>query len=400
MNILYLCDEYPPGRHGGIGTVVQMLAKAMSAKGHQVTVAGFYDWGYGGEDEFLDGDVKVYRFRRRLSHSLFKRQDSLFGRALFKLCRISGVFQRDIEKSLVKYKIFIEQLIEQYNIDIIEMPDYNDYVRFCNSYVPFPKFSVPVVAKLHGSLTYIGENNNKPIPQYMKDMEHDILLQASSVCSVSKYRAEMANTYHEYDGEIKVMYNGIDTTTIGSYQTINEKRVIFTGTLNENKGISQLAKAWNKVIEEVPDAELIVFGKGPVERVKALMTTQARKTVSFMGHVNRQELFRYLGEASIAIFPSFAESFALAPMEAMACGTAVIYTSRTSGPELVDEGVNGLLVDPGNVADIAEKIIKLLSDKALTDKLAANGKQWVVDSFDMGVVADKHTDYYKQVLAS
>jgi len=72
VNILYLCDEYPPGRHGGIGTAVRLLARQVAAQGHNVVVAGFYDWGYGGEDEFIDGQVKVYRFRRGLASPALK----------------------------------------------------------------------------------------------------------------------------------------------------------------------------------------------------------------------------------------------------------------------------------------------------------------------------------------
>ena len=64
MNILYLCDEYPPGRHGGIGTSVRLLARQMAKMGHHVVVAGLYGPGYGGANEFSDEGVKVYRFRR------------------------------------------------------------------------------------------------------------------------------------------------------------------------------------------------------------------------------------------------------------------------------------------------------------------------------------------------
>lgn len=398
MNILYLCDEYPPGRHGGIGTVVHMLAHAMANLGHTVTVAGFYDWGYGGEDEFQDGKVKVYRFRRGLSSKLFQQQDAFLSRVLFKFCKVSGLFQRDIKQSLVKYKDFVEQLIEKHDIDIIEQPDYNDYIRFCNSYVPFPKFSVPTVAKLHGSLTYIALNNKQEVPTHFRKMEQQILGQVEAVCSVSKYRADMAKVYKEYAGEIAVMYNGIDTTNIPSYKTKYSNRVVFTGTLNANKGIFQLAKAWNKVIAKRPDAELIVFGKGPVEKIKVLLEESVKGSVYFKGHVPREELFQYLGESAVAIFPSYAESFALAPMEAMATATAVIYTKRTSGTELITDGEDGLLVDPDDIQDIAEKIVTLLTDENKTATIGAKGKLRVEKSFDMKVVAQNHTNYYQEVL--
>ena len=63
MNILYLCDEYPPGQHGGIGTSVRSMARELVKQGHRVVVAGLYSPGYGGADEFVDNGVKVYRFQ-------------------------------------------------------------------------------------------------------------------------------------------------------------------------------------------------------------------------------------------------------------------------------------------------------------------------------------------------
>lgn len=398
MNILLLCDEYPPGRHGGIGTVVQMQAREMVRQGHTVIVAGFYDWGYGGENEFEDQGVKVYRFRRGLASSLLKKQDALPVRAVYRLLRTTNIFQLDIKNSLHRYYEFVERLIGEYRIDIIEMPDYNDYVRFCNSYVSFPKFSVPVIAKLHGSLTYIGYMNGKGIPPHWQQMEHDILLQADAVCSVSHYRADMANKIGEYNGEIDVLYNGIDTSIIGDYNTKYPSRIVFTGSLTENKGIYQLIKAWNIVKDQSPDAELYLFGKGPIERIREGLTATAKSSVHFKGHVDRASLFQYLGEAQAAIFPSYAESFALAPMEAMACGTPIIYTSRTSGPELIANEVDGLLVDPDDVEGIASQILKLLENKELAKKIGSTGQKKVKVEFDISVVVARHIDYYKEVL--
>ena len=99
MNILYLCDEYPPGRHGGIGTAVQLLAREMVQQGHKVIVAGFYEWGYGQKDEFEDMGVKVYRFRRGLDTRLLADKESLTVRAAYKVMFLSGIFQKDINRS-------------------------------------------------------------------------------------------------------------------------------------------------------------------------------------------------------------------------------------------------------------------------------------------------------------
>ncbi len=396
MNILYLCDEYPPGRHGGIGTAVQLLAREMVLKGHRVVVAGFYDWGYGGADEFEDEGVTIYRFRRFFASGFLEKQESLPVRIMHGIMKRTGLFDRDIRKSLVRYGVFLEQLIKKHNIDIVEMPDYNDYMRFAKNYVSFPKLSVPVVVKLHGTHTYFNTEAGKETPEYIYRMERDILQQAAAVASVSRYTADKTAEYLNYGKPITVLYNGIRPPAPMETDKI-PGRVIFTGSLAEKKGIYQLMKAWNIVNARLPDATLWIYGKGPVEKIKSLLNEQAERTVSFNGHVDRKELFRRIAEAMVAVFPSYAECFALAPMEAMACDTATIYTTRTSGPELIDEGVDGLLADPDDVEGLAEKIILLLTDKEANKRLAANGKEKVLTEFNIATVAEKHVVYYTAI---
>src|ERR1044071_7074058 len=187
MNILYICDEYPTGRHGGIGTAVQLLARQMAKLGHNVVVAGFYDWGYKGLDEFTDSGVKVYRYRRKLSSGVFAKQNALTTRVAYKFLKASGVFQWDINISLKRYHHFLEGLIAKHKIDIAEVPDYHDYMRFCTSYTPFPGLSVPTVVRLHGSLTYFSREAGTQPPKFVTQMERDLLQQADGVFSVSRY---------------------------------------------------------------------------------------------------------------------------------------------------------------------------------------------------------------------
>src|SRR5690625_7674160 len=63
MNILFICDEYPPGMNGGIGTMVQVLSRELVKQGHQVTVIGLYPYYYGQKDYEVDQGVEVYRMR-------------------------------------------------------------------------------------------------------------------------------------------------------------------------------------------------------------------------------------------------------------------------------------------------------------------------------------------------
>lgn len=397
MNILYLCDEYPPGRHGGIGTAVQLLAREMVKKGHNVIVAGIYHWGYGESDSFVDEGVKVFRFRMKLASKEFAKANFLM-RATTRALRDMRILQWDVRSSLRKYGQYLEALIKEYSIEIVEMPDYNDYMRFCKGVVSFPTLSVPVIVKMHGCMTYIANENGSYVPPYVQMMEEQILKQATAVVSVSKYNATRTAGYLHYDGDVKVLYNGISMPP-AERMAKEQNKVVYTGTLSFNKGVFQLVQAWNEVHKAKPDARLYLFGKGPLEKITPLLTAGALPTVLFKGHVAKRELYENLASATMAVFPSYAESFAMAPMEAMACGTAVIYTSRTSGPELIKDGHDGLLVDPADIKDIAAKILYLFEHKSKADELAANGKKKIVELYNISTIADNNLEYYTDIIS-
>jgi glycosyltransferase involved in cell wall biosynthesis len=398
MNILYLCDEYPPGQHGGIGTAVQLLARQVVKVGHKAVVAGLYGLGYGGEDEFEDEGVKVYRFRRGLDSKWFKDQRSLKARVSKRLLTGMGITERDIKESLVIYNEKLKKIILDHQIDIVEMPDYNDYIRFCTSCVPFPQLLVPTVVKLHGSLTYFAREANKQVAARILKMEQAILNQATAVSSVSKYTAVKSAAYLSYKDRIEILYNGINTDIPNKNIDRNPKQVIFTGSLVQKKGIFQLAQAWNIVNKQMPEARLLILGKGPEQKVAAYLNQGAVSTVTFMGHVKKEVLYDQLSASSISVFPSYAEAFALAPLEAMACGTAVINSNRTSGPELIDDGINGLLVDPDDVEQIASAILYLLNDADACARLSKNGNEKVREHFDINKIATQNIAFYNKVL--
>jgi len=398
MNILYLCDEYPPGRHGGIGTSVRLLARQMAKMGHHVVVAGLYGPGYRGANEFSDEGVKVYRFRRGYDFDFLADEASFTSRIVMRFLKDSGLLQRDITKSLVVYQNKLEDVIKEHSIEIIEMPDYNDYIRFCDGFVPFPRLSVPVVVKMNGTITYFKNEANQSVPEYILKMEQVLLNQAAAVSSASRYTADKSATYLSYNKHITVLHNGIDTNIQAANITKKRKQVIFTGTLVEKKGIYQLAKAWNIVVNAIPDACLLVLGKGPQQKVRPYLSNTAESSVIFKGHVATRELYSSLQESAISVFPSYAEAFALAPLEAMACGTAVINSNRTSGPELLEHEISGLLIDPDNVEQIASSIIYLLNNPDICASLAKNGYERVKEKFEISKIARENLDFYQKVL--
>jgi len=187
---------------------------------------------------------------------------------------------------------------------------------------------------------------------------------------------------------------------VPAIETAQRKKqtVVYTGTLIKKKGIFQLLKAWNLVHKEMPEAELFVFGKGKTIIANEFLNSQAASTVFFKGHVSRPQLFNELRSATLAVFPSYSETFGLMCVEAMSVGCPVIYTRRSCGPEIVQDRENGSLVDPDNIDEIAASITELLRNTSLQEKYKVNGRKTVVEKFNIVNSAKEHVSYYTEVV--
>jgi glycosyltransferase involved in cell wall biosynthesis len=182
--------------------------------------------------------------------------------------------------------------------------------------------------------------------------------------------------------------------------------VVYTGTLTAKKGILSLVSAWTTVRRSCPEAELHIYGKDGREpgggSMHAYLSTQlsddVRDSVYFHGHVDRDHLLDVLSESRVAVFPSYSETFGIAPVEAMACGCATIYTRLSCGPEIVREGVDGLLVDPDRPDEIAGAIIRLLCDDKLAQRLGEAGRMRSRSCFSIDSVLGHNVEFYKACL--
>jgi glycosyltransferase involved in cell wall biosynthesis len=397
MNILYICEEYPPGRHGGIGSMVRQLAVSMVSAGHQVYVIGLYPQGYGQADYEEQEGVKIWRLRYHTDIGLFRNNFSFTDNLLHKLLRWSFLQQWDTSRSVKKLFDHIAALVATHGIDVIEIPDWNTFLHHSRTIIPLPDFGVPIVVKCHGSHSYLRTEMQLPVNRRIFKAEQLLLSRATALAAVSAYAARQTRQVFGLTRAITVLYNGV-AIPVKAARIRQESSVVFTGALSKGKGVHALLNAWTLVHQRYPDAILHLYGKGPVRQLKKMPDAAALNSIVFHGHVAREVLFQALSEATFAIFPSYTECFAIAPLEAMAQGCAVIYTERSSGPELITHGQNGLLVDPDNTDAIADAIGVLLRDREKREQLAMAGFQTVQERFSIDTVVQQHIAFYRQVI--
>jgi glycosyltransferase involved in cell wall biosynthesis len=159
---------------------------------------------------------------------------------------------------------------------------------------------------------------------------------------------------------------------LARYRLTGHPVVLFFGGLKPRKNLPLLLDLWPRVAAEVPAARLLIAGGGP-------MLTELRgraerlgvaASVVFSGYVPEAEKADHFNLADVFVFPSAMEGFGLTVAEAMASGVPVVASDRGSIPELVTEGAGGFVCDPGRPEAFVERLLALLRDAALREKLA------------------------------
>jgi glycosyltransferase involved in cell wall biosynthesis len=282
-------------------------------------------------------------------------------------------------------------------LDLVETPDYAGIAAL------WPRLPVPVIVRVHGSVSYFAAELGDPANRTLFHMERAALRRADAWCAVSRYSAERTRAILGLGASRPaILYNPIESAE-GESPDRSRHDVVFAGTLTAKKGIVPLVDAWPRVLAAHPEARLQVCGKDMRDADGRSMTGALRErlgdavtSVQFHGHVPRAELLQLLRRARVAVFPSFAEAFAMAPLEAMAAGAPTIYSVRGSGREIIEHGRTGLLVDPGEPDEIVHAITSVLQDDALAARLGAAGQAHVRERFSIDAIVRENEAFYER----
>ena len=171
----------------------------------------------------------------------------------------------------------------------------------------------------------------------------------------------------------------------------------FAGQLVQEKGVDVLLTAFAKVVEQIPEAHLLLAGEGPQqERLRGLIAKLGlSRNVSVLGHIPRPELEQHFAPAWVQAVPAIREeTFGLVAAEAMMRGTAVV-ASRSGGlNEIVQHGQTGFLVPPGEVNLLAEALIRFLNDRCLAEQMGNSAREFALRHFTGEVSVEKFITLY------
>lgn len=159
--------------------------------------------------------------------------------------------------------------------------------------------------------------------------------------------------------------------------------LLFVGRLAEVKGVAVLLDALTEVAKVHPDVHLTLVGDGPerqrFEQVAA--ETGADDRVTFAGYRSQAEVAAFLADTDVFVLPSFAEGVPVTLMEALGAAVPVVATQVGGVSELVDHGVNGYVVRPGDPEPLARALIELLDDPERRQRMGDAGRATVTAEF-------------------
>lgn len=300
---------------------------------------------------------------------------------------------------LGRWRLFrvISQLARDGEIELVDVPDYQGWAA------GWASLPVPVIVHLHGSASHNAREQERPLQRLSFWIENWSMRRADFYRSVSLCLArKTAELFSLMDKDIQVIYNPVE---VRSYSPSSKRvlgKVVFAGTLNRNKGVIQLISVWPKVKEACTNAELHIFGKDwrmeegrfMQEYLNSEFQHVIKQGVTFHGFVTRETVLNALITANVAVFPSLVEGFALAPMDAMSVGCPVIFTERASGPELIEHGKDGILIDPENIESIADAVIRVLKDERLAAQLGRAGWEKINGKFSQEIIMSQNEKFF------
>ena len=175
-----------------------------------------------------------------------------------------------------------------------------------------------------------------------------------------------------------------------------EKLLIHTSNFRKVKRVDDVVRIFHKIQEEIP-TKLLMVGDGP-ERGKAEALTRElniQEDVLFLGSQNAVEEIYAIGD--IFLLPSGSESFGLSALEAMACGVPVIASNAGGLPEVVLHNVNGYTAPLGDVDEMADCAMKLLTDNTLWNRFSAAAEKHA-QQFYLEKIIPQYESFYEEIV--
>ncbi len=284
----------------------------------------------------------------------------------------------------------LKKMIKNSEVDIVNSVTY----RSCLPLIAAAKGKVPCIATIHAILLkgrvfgLDGWRNFESgklsasaitgclIENIMVHLPYDGLMTTSDWIN-----EELSRYYPKKP--IETIYGGVDLQEIDkvTYDFKAPNQIVFLGSVIKHKNILDAIEATMLARKEIKDLKLVIISSGGEYEEMIKNIRKENKFIEYYKKPEREQIYKILKESSLLVHPSESETFGIAPVEALACGTPFIGYDVPSMREIVQRTQGGELVPYKDCEALSQKICELLGDKSKREKLARQGREAVENKF-------------------
>ncbi|MBI3379817.1 glycosyltransferase family 4 protein [Candidatus Gottesmanbacteria bacterium] len=326
-----------------------------------------------------------------------------------------GVYSEELYKAINKDgRVNIEKVELKKDISRFDVVHYPYFDPF---FLTLPVFKIrPTIVTVHDLIPFKYPSQfPKGVKGELKWLIQKYSLQNSSAIITDSYTSKKDIIhYGRIDEEkVNIIYLGVrkEFKLLKSTSILNQIRkkynlpsnfILYVGDVNYNKNITGIIRTFAKIVNNLQSLGLVLVGNGFInnslqlsEILTLISELGLNKKILRLGYVEIHDLAAIYNLAKIYLQPSFAEGFGLPIVEAMACGCPVIVSNTSSLPEITHDAAT--LVNPANIDDIVNAVIKVVKGKILREEFIQKGLERV-KLFTWDNCASQTIKVYKEVL--
>ena len=224
-----------------------------------------------------------------------------------------------------------------------------------------------------------------------------------------------------HDDRIISVYNTVDTRVYSNSRlhTYNHLNIFFMGHLSHAKGYCDVLKVIPMIAEKHPGVRFVFAGtklekekniffnqitgkqlknEDPDEVFSKYIAGRYEENYCYMGSVKGRHKLDLFEKSSIFLLPTYSEGFSMAVLEAMAMSKPVVCTPVGAHCEVIEDGVNGFLVQPGDLDTLTDRILRLIENETLRKRIGETNRRYVETVFEVEIIARRIGDYFETVI--
>ncbi len=265
------------------------------------------------------------------------------------------------------------------------------------------KYNIPYIVHGHGldvflEKSYLDAKNCREISSICKTVYNN----ANAIVGVSEKVVNLINTDCDVKEKSYVVYNGVDNSLFFPIDKKNEVFTILTvGNLIDIKGHEYTIRAFHSIVKNTTNkARLIIAGRGPNEKILKNLVRELGLTsqVEFLGYVPYFEIADIMKHSDLFVLPAYYEALGCVYLEAMATGIPTIGCYQNGIDEIIQDNINGFLVQPHEVKGLISIMEKCIKNNDLSRKIGENAVYSITTKYTWHHSAKELVKIYKKVL--